>query len=507
MAHPHDHPDLDFDHPASAHVEVTEEGLTLQLGDWAAGDEPVARDITMADLEALHAVEVELAARTSEVEIDPTLARVEKLMDLLGSPQTAYPVIHVAGTNGKTSTVRMIESLLGAFHQRVGRFSSPKLQVINDQIGIDGVPLHPADFVRIYEEIKPYVAMVDADCDTAGTPRLSAFEVLVAIAVAAFADAPVDVAVIEVGMGGTWDATNVVNADVAVITPIGLDHQGMLGSTLAEIAGQKAGIVKSRWNSEDLLTPPDNVAIIAAQEPEAMDVIAQRAIDVDAAIAREGSEFMVTDQSIAVGGRTLTIQGLGGVYPDIFLPLTGEYQAHNAAVALAAIEAFFGAGRERALNPDTVRAGFAQVTTPGRLERVRNGPPVFVDATHNPHGAAALAQAVSEDFDFTRLIGVVSILADKDYRGILTALEPVLTEVIITENRSPRVLDAEVLAEAAREIFGEERVSVNPDLAAAIEQAIDLADWSETESGRGVLVTGSVVTAGDARTLLKKAPQ
>ncbi|MCS5480220.1 bifunctional folylpolyglutamate synthase/dihydrofolate synthase [Corynebacterium sp. YIM 101645] len=484
-------------------VEITEQGLKLNidLGEQDV-EKPAPVEITPEDLAELAAVEAELDTRWPETKIDPSLERIELLMDLLGSPQNSFPAIHVAGTNGKTSTVRMIESLLRAFHRRTGRTTSPHLQLVTERISMDGAPIHPRDYVRIWREIQPYVELVDARSDV----RMSKFEVLTALAYAAFADAPVDVAVVEVGMGGTWDATNVIQSDVAVIMPVGLDHTDYLGETIEEIAAEKAGIIKSRWDSDDLLTPAENIAIVAEQDPAAMKVILQRAVDVDAAVARAGSEFGVVSATVAVGGQQLVLRGLGGEYDDLFLPLSGEHQARNAAVALAAVEAFFGAGAGRPLDLDTVREGFAEVASPGRLERVRSTPTTFIDAAHNPHGATALGQALERDFNFSRLIGVVGVLDDKDARGILIALEPYLSEVVITQNTSPRTLDAYELAEYARDIFGEERVHVDEHLASAYELAVELAEDADIQSGAGVVITGSVITAGEARTLFGKDP-
>lgn len=488
-------------------VKLSETGLELpvDLNHDVEAPEPVA--ITPEDLAELAIVEAELDTRNSEVEIDPTLERVELLMDLLGNPERSFPVIQVAGTNGKSSTVRMIESIMRAFHRRTGRITSPQLQLVTENIAIDGQPIHPRNFVRIYEEIKPYIQMVDEKSVADGGPRMSKFEVIISMAYAAFADAPVEVAVIECGMGGTWDATNVVNADVAVITPVGLDHQGMLGETIAEIAAQKAGIIKSRWDADDLLTPPDNVAIVAEQDPQAMEAILEHAISVDSAVARAGSEFGIVAAGQAIGGQQLTLRGLGGEYDEIFLPLFGEHQARNAAVALAAVEAFFGAGAGRQLDKDIIREGFGTVHNPGRLERVRSTPAVLIDAAHNPHGAKALAGALSSSFAFDRLIGVVGVLGDKDALGILKALEPVLSEVVITQTQSPRALHADDLAEYARDIFGEERVHVTYNLPGAVELAVELAEEADIQSGAGVIITGSVVTAGEARTLFGKEPQ
>lgn len=485
-------------------VEITESGLTLNLGMGSEDEynEAAPQEVSAEELRALAEVEEELDERWPETKIEPSLDRIEMLMDLLGHPERSFDVIHIAGTNGKSSTARMVDSLLRAFHRRVGLVTSPHLQRVTERIGIDGQPIHPRDYVRIWHEIKPFVEMVDAQSDV----PMSKFEVLVGLSYAAFADAPVDVAVVEVGLGGRWDATNVVNADVSVITPVGLDHTDYLGDTLAEIAGEKAGIIKPREDADDPLTPNENIVVVAEQDPEAMRVILQQAVDVEAGVARSGSEFAALESRIAVGGQQVNIQGLGGLYEDIFLPLHGEHQAKNAAVALAAVEAFFGASAGHPLDVATVRNGFAQAISPGRLERVRTSPTTFIDAAHNPHGAKALGAALDRDFDFARLIGVLSIFADKDATGILTALEPYLTEVVITQNSSPRALDAYDLAETARDIFGEERVHVADNLPGAYAQAVELAEDAEVQSGSGIIITGSVVTAGDARAMFGKEP-
>ena len=484
-------------------VEITDSGLTLDLGGDGDYEEAAPEQATPEELAQLAEVTAELNSRAPETVIAPSLERIEMLMDLLGHPERSFHVIQVAGTNGKSSTARMIDSLLRSFHRRVGLVTSPHLQLVTERIGIDGHPIHPRDFVRIWREIQPYVEMVDSRSDI----PMSTFEVLVGISYAAFADAPIDVAVVEVGLGGTWDATNVVNAEVAVVMPVGLDHTEYLGDTITEIAGEKAGIIKAReHDADDVLAPGENIAIIAEQDPEAMRVLLQRTVDVGAGVARSGSEFAALESRIAVGGQQLTIQGLGGVYEDIFLPLHGEHQAKNAAVALAAVEAFFGASSGHPIDIASVRTGFAKAVSPGRLERVRTSPTTFLDACHNPHGAKALAAALDRDFDFARLIGVVSIFTDKDAAGILTALESVLTEVVITQNTSPRARDAYELAELARDIFGEERVFVDPDLPGAYAQAVELAEDAEVQSGSGIIITGSVVTAGDARALFGKEP-
>ncbi|MFH8615487.1 bifunctional folylpolyglutamate synthase/dihydrofolate synthase [Streptomyces sp. NPDC017979] len=440
---------------------------------------------------ALRAVEEDLATRWGETKLEPSVRRIAALMDVLGEPQRAYPSIHITGTNGKTSTARMIEALLSAFELRTGRYTSPHVQSITERISLDGAPISAERFISTYEDVKPYVEMVDA----AEEFRLSFFEVLTGMAYAAFADAPVDVAVVEVGMGGEWDATNVIDASVAVVTPIDLDHTDRLGDTPGAIATEKAGIVKQ------------GATVILAQQPvDAAQVMLKKAVEVDATVAREGMEFGVVTREVAVGGQLLTLRGLGGEYPDVFLPLYGAHQAHNAAVALAAVEAFFGVGAEhaRVLDLDTIRSAFAAVTTPGRLEVVRRSPTIVLDAAHNPHGARATAEAVTEAFGFTRLIGVVSTSADKDVRGVLEAFEPVFAEIVVTQNSQPRAMDADELAAIAVEVFGDDRVVVEPRLDGALEAAVTLAEEEAEYAGAGVLVTGSVFTVGDARLLLRK---
>ena len=463
------------------------------------------------EIAALLQVEHLLDQRWPETKLEPSTARMEALMDLLGSPQRNYPCIHIAGTNGKTSVARMIDALLTAFGQRTGRTTSPHLQAAVERISIDGQPISPARYVETYREIEPFVQLVDRQSESGELgppgPAMSKFEVVTAMAFAAFADAPVDVAVIETGMGGRWDATNVVDAPVCVITPIGMDHMDYLGDTLAQIAGEKAGIIGAPRGD---LVPVDTVAIIGRQQPEAMEVLLAQAVKAEAVVAREGSEFTVLSRQIAIGGQLLELRGLGGVYPDIFLPLHGEHQASNAVLALAAVEAFFGAGAQRQLDVETVRSGFAAARSPGRLERIRSAPTVFIDAAHNPAGAAALASALSAEFGFRYLVGVIGVLADKDVTGILAALEPVLDVVVVTDNGSPRALDVEALGMVAEEIFGPDRVVRAATMPDAIEAATALAEDAgadgESTSGSGIVITGSVVTAGLARTLFGKDP-
>ncbi|MDT5082165.1 MAG: dihydrofolate synthase / folylpolyglutamate synthase [Mycobacterium sp.] len=461
---------------------------------------------TPDEIAALLQVEHLLDQRWPETKLEPSTTRISALMELLGSPQRSYPSIHVAGTNGKTSVTRMVDALLTALHRRTGRTTSPHLQSAVERISIDGAPITPAQYVDTYREIEPFVELVDKQSEAAGGPRMSKFEVVTGMAFAAFADAPVDVAVVEVGMGGRWDATNVVDAPVAVITPIGLDHTEYLGEHVADIAAEKAGIIVRQG---DDLVPIDTVAVIARQLPEAMEVLLAETVRADAAVAREDSEFAVLDRQLAVGGQLLELQGLSGVYSEIFLPLHGEHQAHNAVVALAAVEAFFGAGADRQLDIDAIRAGFAAVTTPGRLERMRSAPTVFIDAAHNPAGAEALAQALDQEFDFRFLVGVISVMADKDVDGILAALEPAFDQVIVTHNGSPRAMDVEALAWRAEERFGPERVITASTLPDAIETATALVEEAGNDdgfTGAGMVITGSVFTAGAARTLFGRDP-
>ncbi|MFE5871019.1 bifunctional folylpolyglutamate synthase/dihydrofolate synthase [Streptomyces roseifaciens] len=475
--------------PDLAVIEAGSRTLRAQAGP-PQGDIPARPEDPETD-RALREVEAELAGRWGETKLDPSLVRIEALMDILGQPQRAYPAIHITGTNGKTSTARMIESLLGAFDLRTGRYTSPHVQSITERISLDGAPIPAERFIETYRDIQPYVEMVDEREEH----RLSFFEVMTAMAYAAFADAPVDVAVVEVGMGGTWDATNVIDAGVAVVTPISLDHTDRLGATPGDIAGEKGGIVKQ-----------DATVVLAQQPVDAAQVLLKRSVEVDATVAREGMEFGVVSREVAVGGQLLTLRGLGGEYPELFLPLYGAHQAHNAAVALAAVEAFFGIGSQhaRTLDADTVRRAFAQVSSPGRLEVVRRSPTVVLDAAHNPAGAQVTAEAVTEAFGFSRLIGVVGASADKDVRGLLEAFEPVFAEVVVTRNSTPRSMDPDELAAIAVEVFGAERVQVEPRLDDALEAAITLAEEEAEFSGAGVLVTGSVITVGEARLLLGK---
>jgi len=436
----------------------------------------------------LREVEREILGRAPEHDVEPSLDRIRAVMELLGDPQRTFPVIHLTGTNGKTSTTRMIETLCREHGLTTGRFTSPHLHSVRERIAVAGQPISAERLLAVYDEVLPYIEVIDARSAESGGPRMTFFEVFVALAYAAFADAPVDVAVVEVGMGGGWDATNIADGSVAVITPIAIDHTHFLGTTVEEIAHEKSGIIKA-----------GAIAVSSIQGEDVATILLDRSEEVGARVVFEANDFGVIAREVAVGGQQLSFTGLAGEYPDVFLPLHGAHQASNAAAALAAVEAFLGGG-ERRLDPDVVRDGFAKVTSPGRLEVVRRSPTVLVDAAHNPAGMTALVAALEDSFAFTRLVGVVGIFADKEPATMLEILEPLLEHVVVTRNSSPRSMSPRELGALATEIFGEDRVTVVQDLPDALEQAVTIA---ETDGlGGGVLVTGSVITAADARMLL-----
>ncbi|WP_372727161.1 folylpolyglutamate synthase/dihydrofolate synthase family protein [Nocardioides sp.] len=435
-------------------------------------------------------VEDALLSRWPETRLEPSLDRIKAFVELLGEPQTSFAVIQLTGTNGKTSTSRMIDRLLRTLELRTGRFTSPHVERMTERISIDGEHLSDEQFVAAFNDVAPYTHLVDAD----QLHPLSFFETVVGMAYAAFADAPVDVAVVEVGMGGAWDATSVADAQVAVVLPVAMDHAQYLGDSPAQIAREKAGIIK-----------PGSMAVLAEQRPEVAEILLQRAAEVGARVVVEGVDFAVTSRVPAVGGQVISLQGLRGHYDEVFLPLYGAHQAQNAAIALAAVEAFAG---NEPLSDEIVRAAFAEVTSPGRLEVIRRSPTIVLDAAHNPHGAEALADALDDSFAFSPLIGVLGVMADKDHEGLLNALEPQLAHVVCTQNSTDRALPAAQLAETAIEIFGEDRVTIAPVLGDAIEQAAALAEagdaFGDPLGSGAVLVTGSVITVGEARSMLTR---
>ena len=473
-----------------------------QLPDNPEGDhlrdlEAAARAVEVSA--RMREVEAEILARAPEHQVQPSLDRVEAVLDILGNPERTYRTVHITGTNGKTSTARMTERLLAAGGMRTGRFTSPHLATIRERISLDGEPISEEGFIAAWEDVAPYVAMVDERSQAAGGPRLSFFEVLAVMALAAFADYPVDVAVIEVGLGGRWDATNVIGSDVAVITPIGRDHERWLGSSITEIAHEKVGVIKD-----------GSTVIVAHQVPDAAAEIEQAAASHRAIVRRErdpeedptspeAGVLQVLDRQLAVGGQMVTFATAAAVYEDAFVPLHGEYQAHNALLALAAAEAVHGGRR---LPARIVEDGFASVTSPGRLEVLRSSPTVLVDAAHNPHGVEALTGAIEEAFGFQHLVAVLGVMADKDAEGILAALEPVTDAVVCVPIDSPRAMDVDDLGEVAREVYGADRVVVSRQLGEGVEQAVALSEGYDTPlTASGILILGSVVLAAEARAL------
>ena len=442
--------------------------------------------ISPDDQERVDAIEQALLARWPETRIAPTTERIAALVDILGSPQLTYPTIHVGGTNGKTTTSRMIDSLLFAHGLRTGRFTSPHLETYRERIAINGEAIDPKDLIFAYNDIAAYLDLID----TKFNDPISFFEAVTALGFVAFAEHPVDVAVIEVGMGGEWDATNVVDADVSVLMPIGFDHMEYLGHTLHEIAATKAGIIKE-----------GGFIVLAQQEPEAAKELIRKAAEVGADVVREGIEYCVASRAVAVGGQLITITGLHDTYDDIFLPLHGKHQAANAASALVAVEAFFG---DQPLDIEAVRAGFAAVTSPGRCEVVHRDPTIILDAAHNPHGAKALAETLSNEFNFDEIIAVVGVFGDKDATGILQELEQIVDHVIVTQSSSTRAMSSGELEKIASTVFGHDRVFEVSNLEAAIDRAVSDATRPLSEDTIGIIMTGSVVTVGEARSYLRK---
>jgi len=443
-------------------------------------------NISPEDQARVDAIEQALLARWPETRIEPTLERIAALVDILGSPQLTYPTIHVGGTNGKTTTSRMIDSLLFEMGLRTGRFTSPHLESYLERISINGEAIDPKALIFSFNDISAYLDLMDEKFEH----PISFFEAITALAFVAFAEHPIDVGIIEVGMGGEWDATNVIDADVSVLMPVGLDHTEYLGETLTEIAQTKAGIIKE-----------NGFVVLAQQEPEVAKELLKRAATVGADVAREGVEYSVLTRSLAVGGQLLTIEGIKETYEDIFLPLHGKHQASNAAAALVAVEAFFG---DQDLDIEAVRAGFAHVTSPGRCEIVHRDPTIILDAAHNPHGAAAITETLQSEFTFDDVIGVFAPMGDKDVAGILLELEQVMDSIIVTSNSSTRAMEVSKLEKIAIEIFGVDRVFTSATLAEALERAIKDSVRPLSEDTIGILVTGSVVTVGEARTYIRK---
>jgi len=436
--------------------------------------------------EAGDAVFAALLTRLGESTPRPRLEPTRRAMDLLGDPQRTYPIIHIAGTNGKTSTSRIAESILRAYGLRTGLMTSPHLVRLNERIVIDGEPISDELLASNWDDIQPYLAMVDAELEREGEGALTFFEALTVLAFACFADAPVDVAVVEVGMGGEWDSTNVADGQVAVFTPIALDHTQRLGSTVAEIARTKSGVIK-----------PAAAVVSAAQGAEAGAEIARAAELRESTLAVEGDAFELLESKVAVGGQLISVRGIAGTYTELFLPLYGTHQAQNAALAIAAVESFLGGGSQ-ALVGDLLAEGLGTATSPGRLQLVGVEPTVFIDAAHNPHGAAALAAALDDYFDFEEIVAVVGILGDKDAAGIIDALAPRVARFHVTQSHSERSLDVDSLADMIAERTSEDTTFRFGSTAEALE---DARAWAGEKPKRAVIVTGSISLVGEALTL------
>lgn len=435
----------------------------------------------MNDRARADAVYAALLARQGEQWVQPRVERTRRVLELLGDPQATYRVVHLTGTNGKTSTARIVESIVRAHGLRTGLFTSPHLERFTERVMIDGEPIDDGLVADAWDEISPFVDLVDAELAAAGDAPLTFFELLTVLAFVAFADAPVDVAVIEVGMGGSWDSTNTADGDVVVFAPIDLDHADRLGNTIAEIATVKSGIIK-----------PGAAAVSAEQNLAALEVLKAAADARSASLAVEGDAFGLTAQSLAVGGQQISVQGLAGTYDELYLPLYGAHQGHNAALAIAAVESLIG-GAEQPLATDVVADGLAQVTSPGRLQLVGVAPTVLVDSAHNPHGARSLVSALEDSFDFDEWGIVLGAFGDKDIAGIVSTVVPAAAHVFATAPDSDRAADPDALADLV-EAAGA-HVTVHRDLAEAAEAA---REWAAASDRRAVVIAGSVVLAGEA---------
>lgn len=404
----------------------------------------------------------------------PGLERIRAVCTSLGQPQRSAPAVHLTGTNGKTSLARMVTALLQAHGRVPGTYTSPHLQDVRERIRIDGRPLSADAFVAGLAALAPHLERVEAERGE----MVTFFETLTALAYQEFAGAGVDVAVVEVGMGGRWDATNVVDAEVAVINPVRLDH-AELGSTVGQVAWEKAGIIS-----------PGGLCVSAEQLPEAARAIGREAAALGATVLCEGREFSLLDRVPHDDGQRLVLGGVGGTVRDVELPARGAHQARNAAVALAAVESLLGATDEEA-----VRAGFSAVRSPGRLEVVAGTPPVVLDGAHNPAGAEALARALTEDLPYRRRVLVLGAMGDKDCGGIIDALLPVVDAVVCTEAPTSRSAPAEHLAKLVR--LAGRAAEVEVDVEEAVRRAQELAAPDAV-----VVVTGSLYLVGAARDTL-----
>ncbi|MDE0573445.1 Mur ligase family protein [Demequina sp. B12] len=445
---------------------------------------------------AERAIDSEIFSRTPDGDHGAKMRRVGDALARLGNPQRHLRIVHVTGTNGKTSTSRMIESLLRAHGLRTGLFTSPHLTTFRERIQIDGQPLPQESLAALWERVAPVVAAVDASSLHQGGSRMSFFEILTVLGFAAYADAGVDVAVIEVGIGGARDATNHGSGEVAVLTPMAEDHSDYFVGGVAGVAAEKSGIIK-----------PGATVVSALQPALAEDIIRAAVAKADAAVRWEGIHHELVSRRADAAGQCVTLRTMGGSHAEVLVPLHGDFQAQNALVALAAVEAFLErlAGSDTpvgVLDPAAVARGFAGATSPGRLEVISAAPTVVVDAAHNPHGVQALAGSLHESFGFDSVVGVVAVLADKDWAGILDGLEPVVDRVVVTQTDSPRATPVEELASAAREVWGPDRVTVASTVAEALGVATAMARAAGPESG--VLVAGSITLVAAARKVVAR---
>jgi dihydrofolate synthase / folylpolyglutamate synthase len=400
----------------------------------------------------------------------PTLDRITAILELLGQPQLTHPSIHVTGTNGKTTTARLVTELACAHGLTAGLYTSPHLLAVTERLQVCGQPIGREEFAEEYGRLLPILEEVDGRGE-----RVTYFEVLTALASVWFSDKPVGIGIYEVGMGGTWDATNLVAGDVAVIGEVGLDHPE-LGSTITEVAREKAGIIK-----------PGKVAVSRSQVEEALRVLLDRCDEVGAPLLLEERDFALSGRRRAVGGQAIDVRGLHGEYEDLFLPLFGKHAAHNAAVAIAAFEAFV----DRPLDEDSLREALEAATSPGRLEIAGRHPLIVFDGAHNPAGAEGLAIALREFFTWERLHLVLAVSANKDLEGMLTSLAPLADRGYAARHESSRSADADAV------FVGLAEHGVPVEAFARVAEALDAAMASAGPDDL-VLVTGSLYTVADA---------
>ena len=425
-----------------------------------------------------------LASRWPENKINPSLDRIKLLLDYLGNPQDGLKAIHIAGTNGKTSTSRMIERLLRSLDLRTGLYTSPHLVHPRERISIDGEPISVKNFEEVFRQVEPFLEIVDEKIPGGS---VTFFEVLTAMSFVSFSDTPVDVISLEVGMGGRWDATNVLTPMVSVITPIDLDHQEYLGNSIEKIALEKTGIIK------------ENIPVIVSnQSKDSAKIILAKAIENNSPIIREGIELDVLERSVGIGGQQLTIANPYGTHSELFLPLFGKHQASNAAVSLTAVEAFL----DRQVDHDLVQEAFAEFSSPGRLQILKRNPTIVIDAAHNPAGIRATKQGITESFQFDNLILILAFMGDKDVDQILEELKGFAQVVILTQTNSIRALSVVDLAKKVKNISQfATRIESSDNSSGAIKLAMNVA--KDLGNSAGIIALGSVVLAGEIGLFIK----